>query len=149
MTGTSTRIDISISFYRRWLVTFAVAGTGLVLGILYVWSVVKAGIPDARRWSDADMALPYSVMCAMFAVAMIPAGRLQDRHGPRVVIVLGGSLAGLGCVVSALGGSSMIACVLGLGVLTGIGVGFGYPATTPVSLKWFPRSVQASSRGSS
>lgn len=85
------------------------------------------------------MALPYSVMCAMFAVAMIPAGRLQDRRGPRVAILLGGFLAGLGCIVCGLGGTSVIAYVLGFGVLTGIGVGFGYSATTPASIKWFPQ----------
>ena len=138
MTSTPTRIDISISFYRGWLVTFAAAGTGLVLGILYVWSVVKAGIPASWGWDNADMALPYSVMCAMFAVAMIPAGRLQDRHGPRVVIVLGGFFAGMGLIVCGLGGSSLTAYVVGLGILTGAGVGFGYSATTPVALKWFP-----------
>jgi OFA family oxalate/formate antiporter-like MFS transporter len=134
----STRITISVSFYRGWLVTFAAAGTGLVLGILYVWSVVRAGIPASWGWSKADMALPYSTMCAFFAITMIPAGRLQDRFGPRIALLVGGSLAGLGCVVCGLGGSSLAVYVVGFGLLTGSGVGFGYAATTPASLKWFP-----------
>jgi MFS transporter, OFA family, oxalate/formate antiporter len=136
--GTSTEITISISIYRGWVVTIAAALTGLVLGVLYIWSVVRAGIPASWGWSQADMALPYSIMCAFFAITMIPAGRLQDRFGPRVAILLGGLLAGLGCVISGLGGSSLAAYVIGFGVFTGSGVGFGYAATTPASIKWFP-----------
>ena len=128
----------AVSTRRGWVVTFAAAGTGLVLGILYVWSVVRGGIPQSWGWDNADMALPYSVMCLAFAVTMVPAGRLQDRRGPRIAILLGGLLAGLGCVVSALGGSSLAAYVIGFGVLTGSGVGLGYSATTPAAVKWFP-----------
>ncbi len=85
MASTPTEVRISISIYRGWIVTAAAALSGLVLGILYVWSVVRAGIPASWGWSKADMALPYSVMCAFFAITMIPAGRLQDRFGPRLV----------------------------------------------------------------
>jgi MFS transporter, OFA family, oxalate/formate antiporter len=136
--SSSTEITISISIYRGWLVTTAAALTGLVLGILYIWSVVRAGIPVSWGWSKADMALPYSTMCAFFAITMIPAGRLQDRFGPRIAILVGGLLAGLGCVISGLGGSSLLAYIVGFGVFTGSGVGFGYAATTPASIKWFP-----------
>lgn len=138
MNSTPTQVNITISFYRGWLVTFAAAGMGLVLGILYVWSVVKAGIPESWGWSNADMALPYSLMTVFFAVTMIPAGRLQDRYGPRIAILLGGFLAGLGCIICGLGGSSLVAYIVGFGVVTGSGVGLGYSATTPASLKWFP-----------
>lgn len=138
MASSSTEITISISIYRGWVVTFAAACTGLVLGVLYIWSVIRAGIPPSWGWTKADTAIPYSTMCAFFAVTMIPAGRLQDRFGPRIAILLGGLLAGLGCVVSGLGGSSLLAYVVGFGVLTGSGVGFGYAATTPASIKWFP-----------
>lgn len=138
MPGTPTELRISISIYRGWVVTTAAALSGLVLGILYIWSVVRAGIPPSWGWSKADAALPYATMCAFFAVTMIPAGRLQDRFGPRLAILLGGFLAGLGCVISGLGGSSLAAYVIGFGVVTGSGVGFGYAATTPASIKWFP-----------
>ncbi len=137
MASTPTEVRISISIYRGWIVTVAAALSGLVLGILYIWSVVRAGIPPSWGWSKADMALPYSTMCAFFAVTMIPAGRLQDRFGPRLAILLGGFLAGLGCVIAGLGGSSLAAYVIGFGVVTGSGVGFGYAATTPASIKWF------------
>ena len=138
MSDSSTEITITVSIYRGWVVTAAAALAGLVLGILYIWSIVRAGIPASWGWTKADAALPYSLMCACFAITMIPAGRLQDRFGPRISILAGGLLAGLGLVVCGLGGSSLPAYVVGFGVLTGCGVGFGYAATTPASIKWFP-----------
>ena len=69
---------ITISFYRGWIVTYASAGLGLVLGILYVWSVVKSGIPDSWGCSNADKAPPYSLMATAFAITMVPAGILHN-----------------------------------------------------------------------
>jgi OFA family oxalate/formate antiporter-like MFS transporter len=138
MKSNSEYISISFSFSRGWLVTYASAGLGLVLGILYVWSVVKSGVPDAWGWTNADKALPYSLMCVAFSITMVPAGQLQDRFGPRVVTLLGGFLAGLGLVICGLGGDSITVYAIGFGCVTGAGVGFGYSATTPASIKWFP-----------
>lgn len=129
---------IVIQFSRGWVVTASAAGLGLVLGILYVWSVVKSGIPDSWGWSNADKALPYSLMCVAFSATMVPAGRLQDRIGPRMVTLLGGFLSGAGLIVCGLGGSSVLIYALGFGCITGAGVGFGYSATTPAAIKWFP-----------
>lgn len=129
---------ISFSLFRGWLVTLSATGMGMVLGILYVWSVIKAGIPDSWGWTNADKALPYSVMCIVFAIIMVPAGRFQDRYGPRWVVILGGFLTGLGCIVSGLGGSSQLAYFIGFGLITGAGAGFAYSALTPAAMKWFP-----------
>lgn len=121
-------------------VAVAAAGTGinLALGILYAWSVLKGGIPASWGWTDADKALPYSVACLVFALAMIPAGALQDKMGPRRVATLGGVLTGLGCIVASQSGSSLAGFVLGFGVLAGVGIGFGYASATPPAVKWFP-----------
>jgi MFS family permease len=55
-----------------------------------------------------------------------------------VVTLLGGFLAGLGLVICGLGGDSITVYAIGFGCVTGAGVGFGYSATTPASIKWFP-----------
>ena len=121
-----------------WTVTFAGMGVNLALGILYAWSVIKGGIPDSWGWNNADKALPYSVACLVFALAMIPAGRLQDKIGPRWVATLGGVFVGLGFIIAALTGSSLGGFVVGFGILGGIGIGFGYASATPPAVKWFP-----------
>jgi OFA family oxalate/formate antiporter-like MFS transporter len=69
---------------------------------------------------------------------MIPAGRMQDRLGPRLVASIGGLLIGSGCVLAGLAGSSVLGFAVGFGVLAGVGIGFGYASTTPPAVKWFP-----------
>ena len=86
---------------RGWVVTCAGMGINLALGVLYTWSVIKKAIPAEWGWSDADKALPYSIACIVFALVMVPAGRLQDRIGPRWVATAGGVLTGIGCIVAS------------------------------------------------
>ncbi|MBN1343493.1 MAG: OFA family MFS transporter [Phycisphaerae bacterium] len=121
-----------------WRVTFAGTGINLALGVLYTWSVISAAIPDSWGWNQADKALPYSVACFVFALAMILAGRLQDRFGPAIVASIGGVLVGLGCIIAWQAGSSLAGFVVGFGVFAGVGIGFGYASATPPAVKWFP-----------
>jgi len=130
----------SVSKHRGWLVTFAGTGINLALGVLYTWSVIKAAIPAEWGWTAAQKSDPYAIACFVFAVTMIPAGRLQDRIGPRWVATIGGAAVALGCIVAGLAGSSYIGFVVGFGLLGGIGIGFGYAAATPAAVKWFPAS---------
>ena len=67
-----------------WRVALAGMGINLALGVLYSWSVVSKEIPKEWNWSEADRALPYSVACLIFSLVMVPAGRMQDRLGPRL-----------------------------------------------------------------
>lgn len=120
-----------------WRVTFAGMGINLALGILYTWSVISGGIPAEWGWSEADKSLPYAIACLAFSVMMVPAGRLQDRFGPRVVAAAGGVLVGLGFLITSATISPM-GYVLGFGILAGTGIGFGYASATPAAVKWFP-----------
>src|ERR1044071_8654275 len=91
---------------RAWVVTFAGTAVNLCLGILYAWSVWKgklkasddhpAGSPMTglnEGWTyltDAQATWAYALCGFIFAVCMIPGGRLQDRYGPGVGATLGG-----------------------------------------------------------
>lgn len=138
-----------------WIVTFAALGINLVLGVLYAWGVVAKVLADPAAgwgWKKATAALPFTVSTAAFAVTMIFAGRAQDKIGPRLVAMLGGWMLGAGLILTSFihaGSSVAIArltldapmlMVLTFGVVGGIGIGLGYSATTPPSVKWFPAS---------
>ena len=125
---------------KGWRVTFAGTGINLALGVLYTWSVIKAAIPVDWGWTAAQKSDPYALACFVFAIAMIPAGRLQDKIGPRWVATIGGAMVALGCIIAGLAGSSYLGFVVGFGVFGGIGIGFGYAAATPAAVKWFPAS---------
>ena len=131
---------------KGWTVTLAGLGINLALGILYTWSIFKEAIKasinahDGRfNWDLANLNDPYAVCCLAFAFTMIPAGRVQDKLGPRLTAVIGGILTGLGLMWSSLS-YDLTTWVLGFGVLTGMGLGFGYASATPPAIKWFAPS---------
>jgi OFA family oxalate/formate antiporter-like MFS transporter len=68
---------------------------------------------------------------------MVAAGRMQDKIGPRIVATLGGILTGLGFVIASAS-TSLVLFVIGFGILSGAGIGFGYASATPPAVKWFP-----------
>ena len=133
-------------------VVVAGMAVNLCLGILYAWSVWKAnlvgssahpaGSPMAGAdagWSyltDAQATWAYALCGLIFALAMIPGGRIQDRHGPRIGATLGGLCLAAGCATAGLL-RSYAGLLLGFGVLGGIGMGLGYAAATPAAVRWF------------
>ncbi|MCL6449525.1 MAG: OFA family MFS transporter [Armatimonadetes bacterium] len=122
---------------RGWIVTFCGMGVNLALGVLYTWSVFAAALIDQLNWSKTQSSLPYTVACVVFAIIMVPAGRLVDRYGPKWIAALGGIFCGAGLLICGLT-STLPLAVLGFGIITGIGLGLGYAAPTPAAVKWFP-----------
>ena len=127
-----------------WRVTFAGLGINLALGILYTWSIFKMSIKESIEsgdgifnWSLSSLNDPYAVCCLVFAFAMIFAGRLQDRISPKITAVIGGLLTGSGLILISFS-TSWLVWILGFGILTGMGLGFGYASATPPAIKWFP-----------
>ena len=129
--------NIKQSSNKGWVVTLAGTGINLALGVLYSWSVISKRIPEEWDWSEAERALPYTIACLVFAFMMMPAGKLQDRFGPRIVASLGGVFTGVGLVLASQF-NSVAMYILCFGVLAGTGIGFGYASATPPAIKWFP-----------
>lgn len=119
-----------------WIVTFAALGINLILGILYSWSVLKKALVAEWGWTNTEASLPYTVCIAVLAFFTIFGGRLQDKYGPRIIALIGGLLFGAGLVGSAYATSPTM-MVLTFGVISGLGMGFGYAAATPCAIKWF------------
>lgn len=122
---------------KGWLVTLSATGINLALGVLYSWSVISKNIPAEWNWSETTKSLPYIIACLVFAFMMVPAGRLQDKFGPRVVASIGGILTGSGLILASYF-TSIGMFVIGFGVLAGSGFAFGYASATPPAVKWFP-----------
>ena len=123
---------------HAWRVTFAGMGINLALGILYTWSVISKSVPDEWGWSESDKSWPYAIACLVFCIVMVPAGRLQDKFGPRVIAAIGGVLVGIG-FIAASQTSSPLGFIFGFGVLAGSGIGFGYASATPPAVNGFRR----------
>ena len=133
----SDRDTVQPSANYGWRVTFAGLGINLALAIMYTWSVISKGVPDAWGWSQAEKSLPYAISCLVICLVMVPAGQMQDKLGPRLVATIGGILVGLGMILASFTTTSL-GYVLGFGVLTGAGIAFAYASATPPAVKWFP-----------
>jgi OFA family oxalate/formate antiporter-like MFS transporter len=137
---------------RAWVVVFAGVAVNLCLGILYAWSVWKKALVDKGKadageimtginagWpylTDTQGTVAYVLCGIIFAVFMIPGGKLQDRYGPKLGATLGGLSLAAGCIITGLM-KSYLGLIVGFGILGGIGMGLGYAAGTPAALKWF------------
>ena len=135
---------------KAWVVVFAGTAVNLCLGILYAWSVWSKALINVEKagqqmtginagWTyltNADAATPFSLCVIIFALLMIPGGRIQDKFGPKVGAITGGLFLALGCIIAGLM-KSYTGLIIGFGIFGGIGMGIGYAAPTPAALKWF------------
>ncbi len=128
---------------KGWVVAGAGVTMNLALGILYAWSMFSKQLTEAVDkggfgWTKTQATLPYTIAIACFAVMMVPAGRLQDRFGPRIVATIGAVLCGAGLIAAGFGTpDNVLPAVIGFGVLAGAGIGLGYASATPAAVKWF------------
>lgn len=132
---------------KAWVVVFAGTAINLCLGVLYAWSVWKVrlvdpdfvALPINAGWtvmSHEQASTPVTICMLIFALLMIPGGRLQDRKGPTIAATVGGLAIGAGLILAGLM-KSYSGLIIGFGIGGGIGMGIGYAAPTPAALKWF------------
>lgn len=125
---------------KGWIVVAGGVLITLMLGVTYTWSVFAGPLAENYGWSQTEVQLAYSIMLAAFSLSMIPAGMLQDRRGPRDVVLLGGFLLGAGFIATALFAKSPLVLYVTYGLLAGAGVGFAYGAPLSAGVKWFPKN---------
>jgi OFA family oxalate/formate antiporter-like MFS transporter len=137
---------------KAWVVVFAGMAVNLCLGILYAWSVWAKALVNEKiagqpfpadsinaGWTyltNSQAANPFSICVIVFALLMIPGGRIQDKFGPKVGAITGGLFLALGCIIAGMT-KSYTGLIVGFGIFGGIGMGIGYAAPTPAALKWF------------
>ena len=132
------------SYMRRNAYTVLVSGIlfNLTVQVLYVWSLVKDEMKSSVEqggwgWSSQEAGLPYTFAIIFFALGVLIGGRVQDKTGPRIVASIGGAMVGAGLILSGFAGNDPIGITIGYGVITGLGIGFGYGSILPSCLKWF------------
>lgn len=118
----------------------------LCLGILYAWSVFNKALVTDLGWNAADASQPYAIATVTFSIALLVAGILQDRMGPRNILILGATLTGLGMIASSFATTPAMLS-LTFGVVAGAGIGFGYACLSPAAMKWFHASKKGMVNG--
>ncbi|UCD34228.1 MAG: OFA family MFS transporter [Nitrospiraceae bacterium] len=124
----------------RWKVLAGALIVQIVLGTVYAFSIFVKPLETQFGWDRLTTQWAFSCALATFAITMIPAGRLQDRIGPRKVAFIGGILLGLSFLLGSIlvSESRPWALYLTYGLLGGAGIGFAYVCPIAAAVKWFP-----------
>jgi OFA family oxalate/formate antiporter-like MFS transporter len=122
----------------RWVpLVGGVLGSTTCGGLLYAWSVFIKPLNAEYGWGRADIALAFAIACLVFGLTTFPAGRLSDRFGPRIVVLLGGIILGVGFVSSGYIQTKWQLYLM-YGVISGFGGGLIYLPPIATAPKWWP-----------
>jgi len=126
---------------KRWLVLAASCLINLCIGSLYAWSVfaspMAAYLSRVTGSEITSLAIIFTVANAVGPITMISGGFINDKLGPKWVILAGGLLFGSGMILSGFA-KSVPTLMLTYGLGVGLGVGLVYGCTIANSVKFFP-----------
>jgi OFA family oxalate/formate antiporter-like MFS transporter len=131
-------LKMDVSQRRGWVLAAAEL-THLLLGGVYAWSVYSPKLVSAHGFSRLATQLAFGTTIASFTVAMVFAGRLTHRFGPRTLLRFAALAYGAGYGLAAAFGASVPATLLGVGLLSGIGIGVGYVSSLTSAVAAFDR----------
>lgn len=129
-----------VSDSYRWMqLVVGVICMVMIANYQYGWTFFVPDIQKKFGWDRAEIQIAFTLF-VLFETWLVPIeGWFVDKYGPRIVVVVGGILCGIGWWMTSrattLGGidgyySAMIIC--------GIGAGGVYGTCVGNALKWFP-----------
>ena len=129
--------------FNRWRIPAGAVAVDICIGSVYAWSTfnrpIQALFPAAPWWFSP----PYTTFTAALVLLGLTAafgGPWVERRGPRASAKFAAFLFGAGLVLGGLGLAvrQPVLVFLGMGVIGGMGCGFGYIAPVSTLVKWFP-----------
>ena len=130
--------DSHLTSTNRWGIAAAGILMQMALGAVYAWSVFKTPLMKQFHWSSPEVTLTFTICVSLVGIAAFFGGLWLNRKGPRVVALTGGFLYGLGIFLASFSANKLWWLYLSYGVISGIGLGFGYIVPVAVLVKWFP-----------
>jgi len=138
MTETQGKDQDSTSLLsNRWVIlSFGILGMVAVANFQYGWTLF---VKPLQKHFNVDAAL-IQITITVFVLLetwLVPfEGWLVDKFGPRLLVMIGGVLAGVGWVGSGKA-ESLTSLYLSYAV-AGIGAGIVYGTAVGIAMKWFP-----------
>jgi len=107
----------------------------MIANLQYGWTVFVDPIGAAHGWGRAAIQVSFTIFVIVETWLVPFEAALVDRYGPRIMVAVGGVLAGLAWVLDAHA-SSLTLLYVG-GALAGVGAGIVYGTCIGNALKWF------------
>lgn len=121
---------------------YALVGVSLVvqlcLGGLFAWSEFVPHLVARYGLTMAQTQSVFGVTVATFTLSMVLAGRILQRHGPRLPMAVGGLLLGASYIGASYSGGRFWPILATSGLLGGAGIGLCYLCPLTVSVGMFP-----------
>ena len=124
-------------FQNRWMQLFSmVACTVMLSNMQYGWTLFVNPMRNETRWQTASIQVAFTIMIFMNTWLSPIEGWFVDRYGPRLVVMLGGLMAGLSWALNSRAES--LPALYRAAVIGGVGVGCVFATCMGTALKWFP-----------
>jgi OFA family oxalate/formate antiporter-like MFS transporter len=123
---------------RKHLVLICGMVIQICLGGIYAWGIFVPSLRQEHGLSTAQTQMIFGTAIAAWTLAMIPAGWVLPRFGPKKVAGMGGLLFLAGSGVAAFSAGSFWLLWLGVGCLIGASIGCGYVCAISLFAQWFP-----------
>jgi OFA family oxalate/formate antiporter-like MFS transporter len=111
----------------------------MIANLQYGWTFFVPDIQKTFHWDRSEIQIAFTLF-VLFETWLVPIeGWFVDQWGPKVVVLAGGVLAGLGWIMNAyatrLGG---LTGYYAAQIIAGVGAGAVYGTCLGNALKWFP-----------
>src|SRR5216683_3550937 len=133
---TSPAVSDSILSNRWTILFFSVLSMVAVANFQYGWTLFVTPLQKQFGVEQALIQVTFTVFVLLETWLVPFEGWLVDKFGPRLLVMIGGVLAGLGWVLSGTA-ETLTALYLSYGV-AGLGAGIVYGTAIGSALKWFP-----------
>src|SRR5712675_3315341 len=122
---------------NRWLILFfSVLSMIAVANFPYGWTLFVPPLQKHLRVDQAAIQVTFTVFVLLETWLVPFEGWLVDKFGPKLLVAIGGVLAGLGWVGS--GRAETLTALYLSYAIAGLGAGVVYGTAIGGALKWFP-----------
>src|SRR5580658_5176118 len=141
VSSATAKSDAFASSTARWgYLVICIICMVMIANLQYGWTLFVNPINKAHGWSIASIQFAFAIFIALETWLTPIEGWIVDvlgpRHGPKIIVAMGGIMAGAGWIINAYADS--LAMLYVGAVVLGIGGGAVYATCVGMAVKWFP-----------
>ena len=129
-----------MKLFYGWVVVAAGGVLGCVaIGAVFSLAVFLQPMADATGWSRTGVSSAMTIVFLTMGIASFGWGALTDRFGPKIVVLSGAVLLGLGLVLASRT-TSLLQFQLVYGLIVGVAAGAIFAPTIATVTGWFDKN---------